>query len=176
MKKNISDTLDCGLTEHLKMKLELEVVQIPELAEEIDFQKHFTGNKEVEYCMGGYFLKYVLNPAKKVSSLPAMFFNKHKFMETIYDIEIMDDFKISKSAGLMSPEEILWTITYLTSKQPRGKAGTLQTDGSATIIGYMLCDGVIRAVCVAWRSDRGGWYCRCLNLDHYWLVGCDSLN
>lgn len=153
--------------EHPKMKLMASGIEIPELTEEIDFYKHFTENKKVRYWLGDNFKKYVLNSAKKVSSLPTMSFDKQKFTETIYDKEIMEHFQISESAGLMTREEICRTIAYLTSKQPKGETGTLQTNGYSIIIGYILCDdSVVRAVYVYWNSDGAEWRCFCYDLDH----------
>jgi len=146
-------------------------VVVRELVEEINFQRHFTKNKNVKYYLGDNFVKQVLNPAKNIKRLPGMSFSKHQFTETIYDKEIMENFSISKTSGLMSREEILWTIADLTSRQPKGEAGALINDGNWTIIGYMLCDdGVVRVVCVRWDADRGVWYCRCRDLDG-WCAG-----
>jgi len=170
LKKKIQEVFGISVkTEHPKMKLELEGIQVPEIIEEIDFQKHFNENKEVKYYKGDDFLKHVLNPAQKVSSLSAMSFDKHKFTETIYDKEIMEHFQISKSAGLMTREEILRSIAFLTSKQPKGEVGILQNNGYATLIGYLLCDdGVVRAVYVYWNSVSGKWYCSCGDLDDWY--------
>lgn len=163
------------LSEHPKMKLKEQGIEIPELTEEFDPQKHFTENKKVKYWLGDNFKKYVLASAKKVSNLPAMSFDKHKFTETIYDKEIMEHFQISESSGLMTREEICRTIAYLTSKQPKGETGTLQTNGYSTIIGYMFCDdSVVRVVRVDWHSADAEWRCGCFDLGH-WYAGNEML-
>lgn len=150
------------LEEHPKMKLVTQGIEIPELAKEINFQQYFTENKEVKYWLGDNFKKHILAPAKVVSSLPSISFDKHKFMETVYDKEIMERFQISESAGFMTREEILWSIASLTAKQPNDEKGVLINDGYATLIGYMLCDdGFVRVVFVLWRSDYGEWICYC---------------
>ncbi len=159
------------LKEHPKMKLVTQGIEIPELAKEINFQQHFTENKEVNYWLGDNFKKHTLTHAKVVSSLPSISFDKHKFTETIYDKEIMEHFQISESAGLMTREEILWSIASLTAKQLNGEKGVLINDGYATLIGYMLCDdGFVRVVCVDWDSDIGEWNCNCYALGG-WFAG-----
>lgn len=163
-------------SEHPKMKLVSSGIEIPELTEKFDPSKYFTENKKAKYYFGDNFKKYVLNPSKKVSSLPAMSFDKHRFTETIFDKEIMEHFQISESNGLMTNEEILRTIAFLTSKQQNGEEGILQTNGYSTIIGYMLCsDGVVRAVRVHWYSDYSEWYCYCNDLG-YWLGDIEMLS
>lgn len=150
------------LEEYPKMKLVTQGIEIPELAKEINFQQHFTENKEVKYWLGDNFKKHTLAPAKVVSSLPSISFDKHKFTETIYDKEIMEHFQISESAGLMTREEILWSIASLTAKQLNGEKGVLINDDYATLIGYMLCDdGFVRVVSVRWSSGHGRWHCHC---------------
>lgn len=164
------------IDEHPKMKLVSSGIEIPELTEEFDPNKHFTENKMVKYYFGDNFKNFVLNPSKKVSSLPAMSFDKHRFTETIFDSEIMEHFQISESNGLMTKEEILRTIAFLTSKQPKGEEGILQTNGYSTIIGYMLCkDGVVRAVIVYWNAVNAEWYCLYYDLGH-WRAGSEVLS
>lgn len=178
LKKRLQEVfgINTAKQEHPKMKLVASRIEIPELVEETDFQKVFTENKKVRYWFEDNFKKHVLVPAKKVSNLPAMSFDKHKFIETIYDSEIMEHFQISKSAGLMTCEEILRTIEFLTSLQPKDEAGTLQTNGCVTIIGYMLCDdGVVRVVSVHWWADGSIWDCYCRGLD-YWSVDSEVLS
>lgn len=143
-------------------------IAVEELTEEINFQKLFTKNKNVKYYLGDNFKKHVLDPAKNIKRLPGMSFSKHQFTETIYDKEIMENFSISKSSGLMSREEILWTIADLTSKQPKGEAGALINNEYSTIIGYMLCDdGVVRVVYVGWSAGSVEWFCLCYDLDNW---------
>lgn len=151
-------------------------VVVRELVEEINFQRHFTKNKNVKYWLGDNFKKCVLDSAKNIKRLPGMSFSKHQFTETIYDKEIMENFFISKTSGLMSREEILWTIADLTSRQPKGEAGALINDGNWTIIGYMLCDdGVVRVVRVRWHADDDEWSCYCDDLDG-WRAGDELLS
>jgi hypothetical protein len=158
-----------------KMKF-MASIAVKGLAEKFEPQKHFTENKKVKYWLGDNFQKHVLKPAKTISSLPAMEFSKHQFTETIYDKEIMESFSISESSGLMTREEILWTIAELTSKQSKGEAGTLINNGYATIIGYMLCDdGVVRVVRVRWNADDASWNCTCGGLDD-WNAGDEMLS
>ena len=178
LKKRLQEVfgINTAKQEHPKMKLVASRIEIPELVEEADFQKVFTENKKVKYWFGDNFKKHVLIPTKKVSNLPAMSFDKNKFVETIYDSEIMEHFQISKSAGLMTREEILRTIEFLISLQPKGEAGALQTNGYATIIGYMLCDdGVVRVVGVSWRSGASRWHCGCRDLG-YWYADSEVLS
>jgi len=161
--------------EHPKMKLVDSSVIIDELTEEFNPQHYFT-NKKVKYWRGGNFNKYVLNPAKTVKKLPEMNFSKYQFIETIYDKEIMEYFQISESSGLITKEEILWTIASLTCKQPKGEAGTLVNDGNWIIIGYMFCDdGIVRTVSVRWDSANGEWRCDCFDLD-YWFSSREMLS
>lgn len=146
------------------------------LAGEFDPQKHFNENKTVKYWKSDNFQKYVLNSAKTVKNLPEMNFSKHQLTETITDKEVMEHFQISESTGLMTREEILWTIASLTSKQPKGEAGALLNNAYVTIIGYMLCDdGVVRAVDVFWHSDNAEWCCRCDGLGR-WDAGNELLS
>ncbi len=159
-----------------KLKLEAQGIEIPELTEEFDPKNYFTENQKVKYYFGDNFQKHVLNPAQKVSNLTAMSFDKHKFTETIYGKEIMEHFQISESVGLMTREEILRVIAYLTSLQPKGESGTLQTNGYSTIIGYMMChDGVVRAVRVDWYSGTSMWRCYCNDLGD-WNAGHELLS
>jgi len=154
----------------------LASVSVAELTKKFDPKNHFTENKKVEYWLGDNFQKHVLKPTKTISSLPAMEFSKHQFTETIYDKEIMENFSISKSSGLMTREEILWTIAELTKKQPKGEAGILINNGYATIIGYMLCDdGVVRVVNVHWNAGTAKWYCYCNDLVR-WNAGDEMLS
>lgn len=162
--------------EHPKMKLEVRGIEIPELTEEFDLKEFFIENKKVKYYLGDSFKRYVLNPVEKVSSLSAMSFDKHNFIETIYDKEIMEHFHISLSNGLMTQKEILRTIAYLTSKQPNGEEGILKTNGDSILIGYIFCgNDVVRAVGVYWNSSRSKWDCNCHVID-YWYHGNDMLS
>ena len=162
--------------EHPKMKLVDASVVASGLSGEFNPQQHFTENKKVKYWRGDNFNKHVLNQAKHLSNFPEESFSKHQFTETITDKEIMEHFQISESAGLMTREEILWTIASLTSKQPKGEAGALLNNGYATIIGYLLCDdGVVRAVNVYWGSDSAEWRCGCRDLD-CWGAGSEMLS
>lgn len=156
---------------HPKMQLISNEIIVDALTEEFNPQDHFT-NGEVKYWIGDNFKKHVLDPAKTFSNLPQRSFSKHKFTETIYDLEIMNHFSISKSSGLMIREEILWTIANLTSKQPKGESGSLTTKNyDYTIIGYMMCDdGVVRVVRVYWNSDYQEWYCSCSDPDSRYSV------
>ena len=164
------------IEEHPKMKFVSSNNLVDELSrEEFYPEQHFVGGK-VKYWLGDNFKKYVLNPVKVISNLPQMSFSKHKFIENITDEEIMKYFQISKSGGLMTREEILWTIAFLTSKQPSGDSGILLTNGYATLIGYMLCDdNVVRAVCVDWFSGDARWFCDCFDLDS-WAAGDEMLS
>ncbi len=162
--------------EHPKMKLVDASVVASGLSGEFNPQQHFTENKKVKYWRGDNFNKHVLNPAKCLSNFPEESFSKHQFTEVITDKEIMEHFQISESAGLMTWEEILWTIASFTSKQPKGEAGALINDGNYTIIGYMLCDDdVVRAVCVSWDSDGAKWHCFCGGLGG-WGAGGEVLS
>lgn len=162
--------------EHPKMKLTSSGIEVPKLTEEFNPKTYFTKNKSVRYWLGDNFQKYVLSSIKTVPNLPAMFFNKHQFSETITDKEIMEHFQISESRGLMTGEEISRTIAYLTSKQPNGEQGILQNNGYLTIIGYMLCDDcVVRVVRVHWRSDDRRWGCNCGVLVN-WRAGSGLLS
>lgn len=163
-------------SEHPKMKLGNPYVVATGLAGEFNPQQYFTENKNVKYWRGDNFNKHVLNSAKNIINLPEMNFPKHQFTETIYDKEIMENFQISESKGLMTREEILWTIASLTSKQPNGEAGDLLNNSYATIIGYMLCDdSVVRVVYVSWHSASAEWYCDCDDLDG-WYAGNEVLS
>lgn len=163
-------------SEHPKMKLTNPYVVATGLAGEFNPQRYFTENKNVKYWKSDNFNKHVLNPAKIISNLPRMNFSKHQFIKTIYDKEIMEYFQISEITGLMSREEILWIISSLTNKQPKGEAGALLNDGYATIIGYMLCDdGVVRVFSVYWDSGDARWGCYCRDLDG-WNAGSEILS
>jgi hypothetical protein len=163
-------------TEHPKMKFTDSNIIIGELVAGYNPQQYFTENKKVNYWRSDNFNQYVLNPAKIVNNIPEMNFSKYKFTETIYDKEIMEHFQISESKGLMTREEILWTIASLTTKQPKGESGILLNNGYATIIGYMLCDdSVVRAVSVLWGSGGAKWFCYCYGLG-VWLAGSEVLS
>lgn len=150
------------IEEHLKMKLVDSDVVAAGIIGEFNPNQHFTENKKVKYWLSNNFQKHVLKPAKCLSNFPEESFSKHQFTETIYDEEIMKHFHIFESNGLMTREEILWTVASLTSNQPKGEAGSLLNNGYSTIIGYMLCDdGVVRAVNVNWDSVGAEWYCDC---------------
>lgn len=125
----------------------------------------------MKYWRSYNFDEHVLDPAKAVSNPPEMNFSKHQFTELITDKEIMDHFQISKSSGLMTREEILWAIASLTSKQPKGEAGALLNNGHSTIIGYMICNGVVRYVRADWVFGNARWYCYCNDLDDVWRAG-----
>lgn len=165
------------VSEHSKMKPTDPNVIATGLVGEFNPQQHFTENKKVKYWRGDNFNKHVLDPVRNVSDLPEMNFSKHQFTETITDKEIMEYFQISESSGLMTREEILWTIASLTSKQPKGEAGILLNNGYATIIGYILCDdGVVRVVIVYWNSDSAKWSCYCNDLGDAWGAGDEMLS
>jgi hypothetical protein len=164
--------------EHPKMKLQNSNIIVDTLLVSLGInpEQHFTENKKVKYYLGDNFKKYVLNGVKTINGLSQMNFSKHKFTDTIYDKEIMEHFQISESNGLMTQEQILWTIIFLTGKQPKGENGDLINDGNCTIIGYMLCsDGVVRAVDVYWRSGSSEWRCSCRGLDG-WYAGLEVLS
>lgn len=162
-------------TENPKMKLTSSGTGIEVPVITTSFPKCLTENN-VRYWFGDNFKKHVLDPAASVLSVPEMIFSKHQFTESITDKEIMEHFQISESNGLMTREEILWTIANLTSKQPKGEAGALLNNGYATIIGYMLCDGgVVRVVLVRWYSGNAEWYCGCDGLV-YWDAGRETLS
>jgi len=151
-----------------KLKLENSSIVIDALTEEIDIKKHFTENKKVKYYLGNEFQNYVLNGIEKINNLPEMNFSKYKVIETVYDKEIIENFYNSKPTNrLITPEEILWIIIFLTSNQPNGETGILQTNDSdyATRIGYMICsDGTTRTVNISWSSKFQEWDCDCDDL------------
>lgn len=161
--------------EHPKMKLVDSNIVATGLAGEFNPQQHFTENKKVKYWRGDNFNKHVLNPAKCLCNFSEESFSKHQFTEVITDKEIMEHFKISESAGLMTREEILWTIACLTSGQPKGEAGALLNNGYVTIIGYMICDDGVMCVYVRWHSDGAEWHCYCRDLVN-WRAGYEVLS
>jgi len=133
-------------------------------------------NNKVKYYFGNDFKIHILNPVKVVDGIPEMKFSKHKFTETTYDKEIMENFGISEKSGLMTREEILRVIDDLTSKQPKGEDVILINDGNCTIIGYLMCDdGVVRVAYVRWDSDYARWYCYCKDLGR-WDSGNEVLS
>jgi len=133
-------------------------------------------NNKVKYYFGDSFKTHILNPAKVVDGISEMKFSKHKFAETTYDKEIMENFGISEKSGLMTREEIIKVIDDLTSKQPKGEEGILINDGNCTIIGYLMCDdGVVRVAFVSWSSDDAEWHCYCDDLD-IWSAGYEALS
>jgi len=155
-------------TQHLRFEGEVEVEA---LIESFDPDNHFCNNQSIKYYLGDSFQKYILKPVKSFSGLTAMSFSKHTLKETSYDKDhIMSELDITPESGkLMSREEILWTIAYLTGKQPKGEPGALKNDGNWTIIGYTMCDdGVLRVVGVRWGGDD--WDCFCYGLGS-WSAG-----
>jgi len=158
------------------MELQNSNIVVKQLVGKYNPQKTFSENKTVKRVLSDNFKKQVLNGAKIINGLPRMSFSKYQFTETIYDKEMMEHFKISKSYGLMTREEILYVIDILTNKQPNGEEGILQINGNKTIIGYILCDdGVIRVVRVYWISDDFKWRCICSDLIG-WGAGWEVLS
>lgn len=155
----------------------VDTVMVSALTDKFDPSKHFTENKTVKYWLGDNFKLHVLGPVKvAIENLPQAEFNKFIFDTQINDSEIMENFSITKESGLMTREEVLWTIADLTDKQPKGEAGKLLTNGYSTIIGYILCeDGVARVVLVDWFSGDAGWYCDCRDLVS-WSDGNEMLS
>lgn len=159
--------------EHPKMELISQRIEVPILTREIDFHREFTENKKVKYSTEGLFDKHLLSLAEKVSSLPSMSFDKYEVVaDEIYDKDIKEHFKISESADLMTREEALWAILFLTGKQPKGEPGILLVDGTHTIIGYVLSS--VRgwgksaiSVSVWWSSYHSDWNCRCDSGGYY---------
>lgn len=159
--------------ENPKIKLVNSSVVVSGFVGEFNLQQYFTENKKVKYLLSDNFQKHVLNPAKRVNYFSEESFSEHILVEPVYDEEIMEHFQISESNGLMTREEILWTIASLTGKQPNGEAGVLLNNGYYTVIGYMLCDdGVVRTAGVVWDFSPDGWQWHC-HCDYFgdWISG-----
>jgi len=158
--------------EHSKIiKLKHQDFLTSELVGEFDLQKHFTGNKEINYHLSSIFEKYVLSGVETVKDLRSMEFSRYRFSGDTYDSEIAEFLNISESSGLLSAQEILWIIVSLTSHQPKCEEGILPNDGYSTIIGYLLCsDSVIRAVRIYWKAGCTGWSCDC-GYNNSWFKG-----
>lgn len=152
--------------EYSGMKLINSNVVVVGLKEELNFDQYFTKNNNVKYYMSDDFEEYVLNGTKTVNSLPDKNFSKFKFLKTINDFEIIVNFKISNPKKLMTQEQILWTIAVLTSKQSKGEAGILLTNGRSTVIGYLYCiDCVVRVVKISYNFGGNEWWCFCEDID-----------
>lgn len=144
------------IKKHLKIELVESGLIIPELNREII--PEFSFLKE-SYYLGDSFNKHIFSKVNSINNLPRMSLSRNKFIKLIYDTEIMDYFKISKSSGLMKPEEILWIILNLTGLQLNGEEGVLLTNNFFNIIGYILCDdGIIRVVYVNYTKEKK-WAC-----------------
>ena len=64
-----------------------------------------------------------------------------------------------------SREEILWTIAFLTSKQPYGQEGVLSIR-KKNVIAHFLSDNFTKYVVIAEReTDEGLWILDCVEFD-----------
>lgn len=140
-------------------------VKVGELNKIFDPHLYFENQKSIRYSLGESFRKYLLSQVSIFDGLPAMFFSFFETKSTSFDNDhIMEELGITEASGkLMTKEEILWSIAYLTSKQPNGENGTLRVDGYATIIGYFTCDdGAVRVAYVC--RSAAEWHCCVVDL------------
>lgn len=160
----VEDTLRPLIGQNQGLRLVNNSVVIPALISTFNPEEYFTENKKVRYTLLDNFREHVLDPVKPFSGLQDICVSKHVLEWTMYDNEIRKRLEVK----LMSREEILWTITNLTSKQPNGEKGVLLTNGCATIIGYLRCDdGVVRVVFVHFFAIFNQWCCRCIELGQW---------
>jgi len=155
------------------LKLIQTGITIPALNEQFDPQAAFV---QKGYWLGDNFKKYLLNATQPFGNLPEALVDKSVLKRNTTDKDIMADIAVSETEGLLSKEEILWRMHWLTQQQPNGKDGVLVNNGYATIIGYFMCsDGIIRVAYAFWISVSSKWYCRVLDLDR-WNEGYEVLS
>lgn len=155
------------------LKLIQTGIAIPALTEQFDPQAAFA---QKGYWLGDNFKKYLLNTTQSFGNLPEAVVDKSVLKRNTTDKDIMADIAVSEAEGLLSKEEILWRMHWLTQQQPNGKAGVLVNNGYATIIGYFMCsDGIVRVAYATWNSDDSEWHCSVNGLD-YWREGTEVLS
>ncbi len=148
-------------------------ITIPALTEQFDPQAAFV---QKGYWLGDNFKKYLLNITQPFGNLPEAVVDKSVLKRNTTDKDIMADIAVSEAEGLLSKEEILWRMHWLTQQQPNGKDGVLVNNGYATIIGYFMCnDGIVRVAYALWDSDYSEWGCAVFGLGG-WHGGFEVLS
>jgi hypothetical protein len=153
------------------MNRKIKSLAIDLVAKQLDqnFNPHkcFIKNEgSVEYYCAHNFKQHVLHSAKSFEKMPKMEFYGYIFLEPISDKEIMENFSISKESGLMTREEILWTIYQICLNY---FDQLIDAGEYSIIVGYMLCDdGVVRPVDIAYDKEKKEVDCFCYNLGR-WL-------
>ena len=156
------------------LKIKQTGIVIPGLSEKFVPKEKFGENSEVKYYIGDSFKTHLLDETQPFDSLSGVVVDKSVLEKQTTDKEIMSAIGVSETEGLLSKEEILYHVSYLTEKQANGEKGLLLTDGSSTIIGYFLCsDGVVRVAGVYWDVVR--WHCIVRDLDR-WRAGREVLS
>jgi len=158
------------------LKLLQAGIIIPSLTESFVLKEKFQNNKKVKYWLGDNFKNHLLGNTKPFSDLSEASLDKSVLKRNTIDKDIMSEIEVSSENGLLTKEEILYRISYLTELQPKGQSGILNNDGTATIIGYFKCDdGQVRVASVYWHSGIGKWGCDVLDLG-YWIEGREILS
>jgi hypothetical protein len=153
------------------LKLLQSNIIIPPLTETFDPEEKFRRNTKVKYFLGDNFETHLLNTTKLFSNLKEVCIDKSVLKRRTTDVDIMAETKVSAEDGLLSKEEILYRINYLTELQPEGGEGILNNTGEVTIVGYFKCDdGKIRVANVQCNFVNRGWNCNVEDLVN-WFQG-----
>ncbi len=108
--------------------------------------------KNKNYWLSDTFKEKILGDIKEVPEV------KYEVIPHVLTEYTHDD-TIREQIGIMTKEECLALLIYLTSKQPNGEGGVLLTNGYSNIIGYVQTDESVLAVYGFWRSDGRQWRC-----------------
>ena len=152
-------------------------ITIPACTEHFVPDEKFNKNKKVKYWKGDNFIKYLLDATSPFDSVAEATLAQSTLKKQTTDKDIMSLIGVTQTEGLLTKEEILWRISYLTEQQPKGEEGALLVNGYATIIGYFRCsDGAVRVANVGWRSGDRVWRCFVSDLGGTWGAGDEVLS
>jgi hypothetical protein len=158
LQEKLSKLLTQDTEEEVLQKILQKGVTIPALTETFDPQREFTQDEKVKYYFEENFKQHIFNVAQPFKGIEKrVVYRSNLEKHTTPDTDIMAKIGVSREKGLLSREEILWMVHYLTHQQPNGEVGLLNIK-LTTIIGYFICeDDVIRVVCAFWRSTVKEW-------------------
>ncbi len=144
-----------------KLELQESNIPIPALTKSFDPDGRFLRNEKVNYNLGKGFKQHLLNETKPFSGILESFLNKSVLKIETSDTEIEEEIKENSGKSLLTKEEILYYLNYLTELQPEGGIGTLiSSGGTPNVLGYLRCgDGQIRVACAIYSFLLRRWEC-----------------
>ena len=128
---------------------------IPALTEAFNVSQKFKENTDVKYLLSTGF-----EDVPEFNSIQEVCVDKAVFTKHLTDTDIMEAIGVSRDSGLITREQALYQVSWLTSQQPKGEEGFLPTFHNSIIIGYVMNAGEIQRARLYWKDHNQHWYLR----------------